>query len=267
MAEWIQGFSTTREGDVVHHVETIRSKLQHPCSESVCKALKTSWQQLQSGNLLHSKHWAQVALDYAWERLNTGSWKDVSIVWREVYSTAALLKAACLVKDGEMQGALVELDRGILLGAPILDSALHSLAATLTANVQISSLSATADGTTSMTSHTTATGISIRTDMTVKDISLSQGKKKIVFKNYKHFKESDETISPRDSKRPRMEVDVHDLASRTANVPLVDPAHRLPLVYLPSLETFHQRYMLSSTPVVMSGVMDEWPAYSARKWR
>lgn len=258
MAELIQGFFTTKEGDVVHHMETIRRKLQHPCSESVCMALKTSWQQLQSGDTLHSKQWAQVALDYAWERLNTGSWKDVSVAWREVYSTAALLKAACLVKDGRMQEALVELDKGILLGAPILDSALHSLAAALTTDMQTSALAAAVDGSTSMTSDTSAP------DMTV---SSPQGKKKIVFKNYKHFKESDEHIPLRDSKRPKMEVDVHDLASRTANVPLIDPAYRLPLVYLPSLETFYQRYMLPSTPVVMSGVMDEWPAYSARKWR
>lgn len=263
MAEWIQVFFTKKEGDVAHHLETIRRKLKHPCSESVCVALETSWQQLQSGSTLHCKQWAQVALDYAWERLNAGSWKDVSVVWREVYSTGALLKAACLVKDGEMQGALVELDKGILLGAPILDSALHSLAATLTADMQITSLSATAGGTSSMTSP----GISVKADETVKNVSSPQGKKKIVFKNYKHFKESDEHILLRDNKRPRMEVDIHDLASRTANVPLIDPAHRLPLAYLPSLETFYQRYMLPSTPVVMSGVMDEWPAYSARKWK
>lgn len=34
-----------------------------------------------------------VVLNFAWERLNTGNWKDVPIVWRKIYSAASILKA------------------------------------------------------------------------------------------------------------------------------------------------------------------------------
>ena len=39
---------------------------------------------------------ADEVLNFTWEKLNTGSWKDVNIAWRQVYSYASLIKAASL---------------------------------------------------------------------------------------------------------------------------------------------------------------------------
>lgn len=41
---------------------------------------------------------ADVVLNFTWERLNTGNWKDVPIVWRKIYSAASILKALILAK-------------------------------------------------------------------------------------------------------------------------------------------------------------------------
>ena len=187
-----------------------------------------------------------------------GNWENVSVVWREVYATAALLKALVLLREGESRKALEELDRGILLGAPILDSALHSLAASLTDKSHKDYI------------NSATTGSSSRGEDSVVSVckpGAAGGRKKIVFRNYKPLRECEETVFSDKTKRPRLGVDVHDLASRTANVPVVDAECKIPLTYLPSLETFHLKYMLAKIPVVISGAMDTWPAYSARKWR
>ena len=71
---------------------------------------------------------AQTVLDFCWEKLNTGHWKDVDIVWRETYSYASLFKAVSLYESGDMCKALESCDLGILLGAPILNNILCKLA-------------------------------------------------------------------------------------------------------------------------------------------
>ena len=271
MEKWTSSLSSAREAEITQHVESLGAKLQHGASQNVCTALKTSWQELQSGNTASSRQWAQVALDYSWEQLNMGNWEDVGVVWREVHSTAALLKALGLVREGEIQRAVEDLDRGILLGAPILDSALQSFATSLTFSMHSSSTSCgSTDG--RPTEKSVGSDVIPSNEGAAKEgaISSLKGKKKITFRNYKHFKDTDESTRSKpqsDEKRPRVEIDVHNLASKTANVPLIDPDHRIPLVYLPSLESFHQSYMQCRTPVVVSGAMDTWPAYSARKWR
>lgn len=73
----------------------------------------------------------QVILDKTWEHLNTGYWKDVKLVWRHVYSFAALMKTFSLFKLGDIQAALKACDMGLLMGAPIFDNILSTLASKL----------------------------------------------------------------------------------------------------------------------------------------
>ena len=239
------------------HLEQLERDLQAPTSESICKALSTAWRELGAGNDVSSGQWAQVALDYSWEQLNTGHWEDASVEWRRVYATAALVKAVGLEKAGEPVRALEVLDRGIMLGAPILDLALHRLASSLTLSgashrhTECASagkgLSGTAGGQREGESHKRA--------------------KKIIFRNYKPISESTDHENSVQMKKPRVDIDVYDLVSRTANVPLINPQCRVPLKYLPPLDVFRESYMLTRTPIVISGALDTWPAYSARKWR
>ena len=243
------------EAQISRHVEDLGRNLRASTSTSVCKALHTSWRELGSGNAALSGQWAQVALDYSWEQLNLGIWAEVSVEWRRVYATAALLKALGLARAGEAERALETLDRGVLLGAPILDSALHKFASSLSASLHAHSSSTSAlDGEPDTELSSTATR------------RASKSAKRIVFRNYKPLGGSTNE-KPVETKRPRVEINVHDLASRTANVPLIDPRQRIPLVNLPPLDVFRQNHMITHTPVVISGALDTWPAYSARKWR
>lgn len=118
----------------------------HPTCHTLCQALDNSWscivskftsEQEEDPNteceVAHedasSTFWAQVALDYSWEQLHKGHWKDVQLFWRQAYALAALLKALDLRLLGKREESLVEIDKGILLGAPIINSSLHVLAA------------------------------------------------------------------------------------------------------------------------------------------
>ena len=260
--------STSMAADITRHLESLNTNLWHCASSSVCMAVQMSWGALQSGNAGSSRQWAQVVLDYSWEQLNIGKWEDVDVVWREVYATAALLKALGLAREGERQKALEVLDRGILLGAPILDSALQSFATCLTTSVFSST--STESSCVEEERESLEGGRERDCDSRANRggaVVGRGGKKKIIFRNYKLLQASDEVQSEESPKRPKLGIDVHNLASRKVNVPLTDSEHKIPLVYLPSLDTFHQEYMVTKTPVTISGAMDTWPAYAERKWR
>ncbi|KAK6481637.1 lysine-specific demethylase 8 [Huso huso] len=74
---------------------------------------------------------SQIILDYSWEKLNTGTWRDVDKEWRRVYSHGCLFKAACLCQSGASQDSVAEAiktcDLGLLMGAAIMDNVLGRL--------------------------------------------------------------------------------------------------------------------------------------------
>ncbi|MGH0128117.1 UNVERIFIED_CONTAM: hypothetical protein FKN15_033217 [Acipenser sinensis] len=74
---------------------------------------------------------SQIILDYSWEKLNTGTWRDVDKEWRRVYSHGCLFKAACLCQAGASQDSVAEAiktcDLGLLMGAAIMDNVLGRL--------------------------------------------------------------------------------------------------------------------------------------------
>ncbi|XP_033827333.1 lysine-specific demethylase 8 [Periophthalmus magnuspinnatus] len=74
---------------------------------------------------------AQIILDFSWEKLNTGTWRDVDKDWRRVYSYGCLFKVAALCwKDPtqtELQQAIKTCDMGLLMGAAIMNDVLQSI--------------------------------------------------------------------------------------------------------------------------------------------
>lgn len=77
---------------------------------------------------------SQWLLDFVWEQLNTGNWKDVNVSWRYLYSFASLLNAMSKAKqsDYNVQDIVRTCDMGLLMGAPILNNILAKIAAALT---------------------------------------------------------------------------------------------------------------------------------------
>lgn len=98
-------------------------------NQSVELFFRTSW--------LDCRRKCVALLDFTWEQLYTGHWKDVPITWREAYSIVSYLKAlsefalgkqnACL----DFREAIKTCDMGLLMGAPVLDNILPKLASRL----------------------------------------------------------------------------------------------------------------------------------------
>nr|XP_026690226.1 jmjC domain-containing protein 5-like [Ciona intestinalis] len=69
-------------------------------------------------------------LDYAWEKLNTGYWKDVPVEWRVLYSHASLCKAfsTYMISKENCSETIIQIcDMGLLMGAPIFNGIFHKL--------------------------------------------------------------------------------------------------------------------------------------------
>lgn len=95
----------------------------------------------QAVGLFYAGHWqgclqaSEAVLDYSWEKLNTGPWRDVDKEWRRVYSFGCLLKALCLCQAPQKATTVVEAlrvcDMGLLMGAAILEDILLKVVAVL----------------------------------------------------------------------------------------------------------------------------------------
>ena len=341
--------------------------------------------------------WASIAADFSWEQLNVGNWKDVSIAWREVYAVSVLMKAVVLSREGKLQEALTLVDRGILLGAPVFDGAMHAFAEVLTLDIQSSLPPPRKLVTPLYAKHNRQEAVAVSCDQThstpeescgpggsrtQRECEVHRGGRKIVFRNYNQFRASDksslesacadlkptrkdsvdalvqeggkkkslssveasaqegrkketaillEQHLPRDPtlhgdlpdamesssadyfgtsfntaegcvdnaqvhvcfeghtsapayrsskaaessvEDPRVGIKVCTTASKLSaygslvqSFPRIDPAHRIATLHCPSLEQFLRRHMQPSSPVLLTGVMDNWPAYTAGKWR
>ncbi len=259
-------FDQLKQNSVLEkHIQQIN--IEHPLMPSLSHALISSWSRLciqmnNSDNLALGERWAQAALDLTWEQLNIGYWKDVDLVWKETYSTAALLKALCLAMNGgHIREALEVTDKGILLGAPIIDNVLQNLASAL-----IKSFSPNDHN---IFGESRIDSLVSRNDQFT-HVSLSQNaeppmakkkKKKVVFRSYT-------PIQPLCSTESSVECIGKDpLSTDTSHVPLIDLAKRVLVKFCPSLEEFMEQHMKSRVPVVISGAMDHWPAYATKKWR
>ena len=309
---WIAGFVSrmTETREMEQLLQRLSEALDHPCHSSILAALEKSWESIINEEANNSTRWAQLVVDFSWEMLNVGNWKDVNMAWRELYAAATLLKALNLCAARDFQNALREIDKGILLGAPLFNNVLPSFASLLNSEIR---------------THGVAEGRAIDTGAeTERDNGLPSCEhdrssyrdgrltpspprspqeearqlrttsvpcRKVVFKNYLPF-QREERHEATGSEGASFGVGGRDVEGQrcagarvvrlsrpyagikgshdTTSIPpcQLDPlARKIPVLYCPSLEVFMDRYMAASTPVVLSGCMDQWPAYAAKKWR
>lgn len=172
---------------------------------------------------------AQQVIDICWEKLNTGHWKDISVSWREAYSSATLLKALALCDGDKPDSAIKACDMGLLLGAPIMDNVLNKLAAEIQRNSRkigkVTGSQATCD------------------------CSSTSGKES----------ENRTTVIQKDSGPSRKKM-------RFSSMPTLNNNFEVKRVYSPSLESFHKNYMICKKPVILQGVMEHWPALTSKQW-
>lgn len=108
---------------------------------SVLAMLELSRKELYSSLNSFCAEKAQVIIDYSWEKLNTGTWREVDKEWRRVYSFGCLIKAVgtCHGEESKdkVQDAIKTCDMGLLMGASIMDNILQRLITVLKNKVKI----------------------------------------------------------------------------------------------------------------------------------
>lgn len=110
-------------------LEDINLKFNKIVSESLIFLLKQAAMLLYEGqDIAECLQMSQTIIDYSWEKLNVGTWKDVDKEWRRVFSYGCLFKAVCLCKDGSaFREAIETCDKGLLMGMAIMDNILIRL--------------------------------------------------------------------------------------------------------------------------------------------
>lgn len=111
---------------------------------SVLNVLELAREQLyRSSDCPASAERAQIIIDYSWEKLNTGTWRDVDKEWRRVYSYGCLFKVLSLCHGDpsqcNIQEAIKTCDMSLLMGAAIMDNILQRLVGILRSKMKMKS--------------------------------------------------------------------------------------------------------------------------------
>lgn len=124
-----------------HNEEQFPLQFSDKVESSVVEMLKRCRQQLYSDTTRTSRLLnAHIILDFSWEKLNTGTWRDVDKEWRRVYSYGCLFKVAALCREDpsadEVLQAVKTCDMGLLMGAAIMDDILQVIVRILQSEVR-----------------------------------------------------------------------------------------------------------------------------------
>lgn len=124
-----------------HNEEQFPLQFSDKVESSVVEMLKRCRQQLYSDTTRTSRLLnAHIILDFSWEKLNTGTWRDVDKEWRRVYSYGCLFKVAALCREDpsadEVLQAVKTCDMGLLMGAAIMDDILQVVVRILQSEVR-----------------------------------------------------------------------------------------------------------------------------------
>jgi lysine-specific demethylase 8 len=158
-------------------------------------------------------------LDYTWEKLNTGYWKDVDVNWRYVYTIGSAVLSICkyvtnasIPDEGLYLDIMKTVDTGILMGAPVIDNVLDRI------------------------------------------INAFNDIRKLVTKPVNKRKLTTDCKSVEE----RLKKQKSEFISINSDC-------EIKRCHCPSLETFKNQYLASHTPVILTGLMEHWPAMTGEK--
>jgi lysine-specific demethylase 8 len=176
----------------------------------------------------------------SWAKLHTGYWKDVDLVWREIYSASSLLLALCIAVYNDVQKSFLQiedaikiLDFALLMGAPNNREHIHSL-------------------------------IDYFCQQYDQNKTFSLPSEKCVEKRGLE----DETENSVSRKKAKLEPKIkprNKIISDTLGVPAISKDFEVPRITPPSVETFFREYMSKGRSVILTHLVDHWPALS--KWK
>ncbi|XP_069762419.1 lysine-specific demethylase 8 isoform X1 [Narcine bancroftii] len=110
-------------------LEDINLDFNKMVNESLVFLIRQTAELLYEGqNIAKCMQLSQNIIDFSWEKLNIGTWRDVDKEWKRVFSYGCLFKAVCLCKGGSaVREAIKTCDKGLLMGAAIMDNVLIRL--------------------------------------------------------------------------------------------------------------------------------------------
>ena len=122
--------------EMLQEIRTQIEQLQIPSADSILTAFENSINFAKDGDYKVSMQWSKVVEDWCWERLHSGHWENVPVVYRKLYALATVLRGLALSYVGKYREALSVVDKGILLGAAdVMNGILYEMASVLTAEL------------------------------------------------------------------------------------------------------------------------------------
>jgi len=210
------------------------------------------------------------AADFSWDRLHDGHWETVPSVWRAAFSLASLLKAWADLRTAAaptdlpaLQSVIRTLDRGLILGGDGCHSeALHELVEELHEYCVVNfKLYPSVPQRLLLEQPTHAN----------EDESSATEDEALLAKDTPSFLRSLLGRSPlADTAADTAEASSgcspfapHDRRDPFLSLPrpLATRARPMPRLHRPTLDEFRDRFFETRTPVLITGVVDQWPAF------
>ncbi|XP_036593223.1 bifunctional peptidase and arginyl-hydroxylase JMJD5 isoform X2 [Trichosurus vulpecula] len=117
--------------------ESFKLDFSEKVEKSVVILLHQARELFYEGKMNECLKTSETIRDYSWEKLNTGTWRDVDKEWRRVYSYGCLLKVLCMCfKTDDIGEAIRVCDMGLLMGASILEDILVKVVNVLQKHLQ-----------------------------------------------------------------------------------------------------------------------------------
>ena len=248
-------------------VESIVDGLVEMGASDVLYLLKKGWDKILCCDFEGGLSKAQITLDFIWEKLNTGHWREVDKRWREAYTISTLLKVMCLAgKNAGKKEIFKSIDLGLMMGVPLMGNILAKVASVIESvfletshdedeikKLEKGSLEVSGDGVRVLKrKHGSDDGTD--DERSVKDLSKNiESEEDYHFAEYIH--EEDYAVKTtsklKDFICPGIKVDESRLIQRISK---------------PSLEYFYGNCLLSSKPIIIEKAMEHWPAMTNRRW-
>ena len=123
-------------GTLLKEVEGSLDELDTPAKSSFLTAMRRSCESLKKSDYKTSHEWLKVLMEWSWEQLHVMHWKDLPVSHRRVYAYVALLEALVYCREGDYVKAMETIDKGLLMGAPVLNDSLQRWAGALNSSIR-----------------------------------------------------------------------------------------------------------------------------------
>ena len=210
-------------GTIQKSLKDIDDDFHHAYANTIMTKLQTAWSHCLVKEFTSAMADASIVQDIVWEQLHHGDWKDVPAIWRTLYSHSSLLMSLCHISNGELTEAMTQLDKALLMGTPILDNYIQTLAVQVSGEITLNDNSRADDG-------------------------VSDNKKN------SHDQNTSGVVQCKKIKLDNMKSCDKDVR--------ISADKMIKKIQSPSLNEFLLNYMSKDQPVILTHCMDHWPACS-----